>query len=190
MFSHKISQFKQDIVTIHPGEYLISTEDIIISTVLGSCVSVALWDSRLMHGGLNHFMLPGDFRNEDLSKNPSAKYGMYAIELLYNELLKAGSRKPDIVAKVFGGASVLSFKNHFSSIPKGNVDFAMQYLSKENITVIAKDTGGDQARKLMFFTKTGKVYMKRIKNTIMVKKEEEAYLNNIQNSLDKPITLF
>ncbi len=192
MYTHKLSRFEQDIVTIHPGEYHVSGEDIIIATVLGSCVSVALWDARLRQGGINHFMLPGDLEDEDLVRSPNAKYGMFAIELLYNELLKAGSRKPDLVAKVFGGASVLRLASGPTKIPKGNVDFALAFLKKENLPVVANDTGGILPRKIFFFAQTGKVLLKRIAGTLAssVEREEEAYLDEIKRRDDGRVILF
>lgn len=192
MYTHKLSRFEQDIVTIHPGEYHVSREDIIIATVLGSCVSVALWDARLRQGGINHFMLPGDLEDEDLIRSPNAKYGMFAIELLYNELLKAGSRKPELVAKVFGGASVLRLASGPTKIPKGNVDFALAFLKKENIPIVANDTGGILPRKIFFFAQTGKVLLKRIAGTLAssVEREEEAYLDEIKRRDDGRVILF
>ncbi len=192
MYTHKLSLFEQSIITIHPGEYHVSGEDIIIGTVLGSCVSVAFWDQRLRQGGINHFMLPGDLDDEDLVRSPNAKYGMFAIELLYNELLKAGPRKADVVAKVFGGASVLRLAAGPTKIPKGNVDFALAFLRKENIPIVANDTGGILPRKIFFFAQTGKVLLKRIASTrgTSIEREEELYLDRIQRAENGSVTLF
>jgi chemotaxis protein CheD len=192
LFTHKLSHFEQSIITIHPGEYHVSGDDIIIATVLGSCVSVAFWDQRLRQGGINHFMLPGDLGDEDMIRSKNAKYGMFAIELLYNELLKAGSRKGDIVAKVFGGASVLRLESGPTKIPKGNVDFAVSFLRKENIPILANDTGGILPRKIFFFAQTGKVLLKRIAGTMAssVEREEEAYLDKIKREESGSVTLF
>jgi len=192
MFTHKLSNFEQNVVTIHPGEFLVSGDDIIIATVLGSCVSVSLWDTRLRLGGINHFMLPGDLDNLDVAKSKNAKYGMYAMEVLYNELFKRGSRKIDIVAKVFGGASVLKLVNGPTKVPQGNVDFALAYLAKENISIVANDTGGFLPRKILFFAQTGKVLLKRIAGTMIsqVEREEEMYLDKIRRLEGGSVTLF
>ena len=192
MFTHKLSNFEQNVVTIHPGEFLVSGDDIIIATVLGSCVSVSLWDTRLRLGGINHFMLPGDLDNLDVAKSKNAKYGMYAMEVLYNELFKRGSRKIDIVAKVFGGASVLKLVNGPTKVPQGNVDFALAYLAKENIPIVANDTGGFLPRKILFFAQTGKVLLKRIAGTMVsqVEREEEIYLDKIRRIEGGSVTLF
>lgn len=192
MYTHRLNCFEQSIVTIHPGEYYTSKEDVIIATVLGSCVSVVFWDQRLKLGGINHFMLPGVLGDEDMVKSRNAKYGMFAIELLYNELLKAGSRKPDIIAKVFGGASVLRLATGPTRIPKDNVDFAVAFLRKENIPIVANDTGGILPRKIFFFAQTGKVLLKRISGSLStaVEREEEAYLDKIRREDSGTVVLF
>lgn len=192
MFKHKLSRFEQDIITIHPGEYYVSDIDVVIATVLGSCVSVSLWDWRLKQGGINHFMLPGDLDRPEVVLSKNAKYGMFAMELLYNELFKKQSRKQDIVAKVFGGASVLKLVGSTNKIPKANVDFALAYLETEKIPIVANDTGGILPRKIFFFAKTGKVLLKRIAGTMVsqVEREEEAYLDNILRLETGSVTLF
>ncbi len=192
MFKHKLSRFEQDIITIHPGEYYVSDIDVVIATVLGSCVSVSLWDWRLKQGGINHFMLPGDLDRPEVVLSKNAKYGMFAMELLYNELFKKQSRKQDIVAKVFGGASVLKLVGSTNKIPKANVDFALAYLETEKIPIVANDTGGILPRKIFFFAKTGKVLLKRIAGTMVseVEREEKAYLDNILRLETGSVTLF
>lgn len=192
MFTHHLSRFKQAVYTIHPGEYLVSEDDVIIATVLGSCISVALWDHRLLMGGINHFMLPGDLDDKDLVKSRNAKYGMFAMELLYNELLKRGSRRLDISAKVFGGSSVLNLPGASRAIPKGNIDFAFAYLEKESIPILASDTGGELPRKILFFAKTGKVLLKRIGGKVLreVEREEIAYLKRIVAEPQGVVVLF
>jgi chemotaxis protein CheD len=192
MFTHRLSRFEQAVYTIHPGEYLASAEDVIIATVLGSCISVAFWDHRLLLGGINHFMLPGDLDDKDVVKSRNAKYGMFAMEMLYNDLLKKGSHKIDISAKVFGGASVLKLPGASRTIPKGNTDFAFAYLEKEGIPVLASDTGGVLPRKIFFFARTGKVLLKRIGGSAVreVEREEVAYLQRIGQEPQGQIVLF
>ena len=192
MFTHTLSHFEQNVITIHPGEYFVSGEDIIISTLLGSCVSVAFWDHRLKMGGLNHFMLPGDLDNEDMTRSQNAKYGMFAVELLYNDLLKAGSKKRDIVAKVFGGSSVLRLKGGSTKIPKDNIAFALAYLQRENIPIVANDTGGILPRRIYLFAQSGKVLLKRIIGPMAsaVEREELEYLDRIRRADGGEITLF
>lgn len=184
MFKHSISQFEQELITIHPGEYFATKDDTIISTVLGSCVAVGLYDESSRIGGLNHFMLPGEYGASDLVRNPNAKYGMYAMELLINDLMKLGAKRSAIVAKVFGGGSVLRFPGGAGSkIPGNNITFAFEYLQKEGIRVLASDVGGMEPRKIFFFARTGKVLLKRIAGTMaaLAEKEEERYLSDLRS---------
>jgi chemotaxis protein CheD len=194
VFKHSVSQFEQEVVTIHPGEYYATSEDTIISTVLGSCVAVGLFDETRSLGGLNHFMLPGEVAREDLVRSPNAKYGMYAMELLINELLKLGAKKNDLRAKVFGGASILRFSGISAAhIPQSNIDFALSYLKAEGIPLAASDVGGQEPRKIFFYARSGKVLLKRIPPTLetLVEKEEERYLSSLkQERLEGIIKLF
>ena len=137
-------------------------------------------------------MLPGDLDRPEVVLSKNAKYGMFAMELLYNELFKKQSRKQDIVAKVFGGASVLKLVGSTNKIPKANVDFALAYLETEKIPIVANDTGGILPRKIFFFAKTGKVLLKRIAGTMVseVEREEKAYLDNILRLETGSVTLF
>jgi chemotaxis protein CheD len=182
LFKHSISQFEQELITIHPGEYFATKDDTIISTILGSCVAVGLFDPRTKTGGLNHFMLPGESGKIDLIKSPNAKYGMYAMELLINDLMKLGVKKISLLAKVFGGGSVLKLSGGGGSkIPGNNIDFAFEYLREEGIPVIASDVGGCEPRKIFFFAQSGKVLLKRIAGTVadLAEREEERYLSTI-----------
>ncbi len=180
--------FDQPVTIIHPGEYLCTKDDIIIATVLGSCVAVALKDDAAGIGGLNHFMLPGSFKDSDAPKGPDlfasipGKYGMYAMELLINDMLKMGARRDRLVAKVFGGAAVLALgPGARNTVPKNNIDFAFEFLKAENIPVTTQDVGGTSARKILFFVRDGKVLLKRITGTLIaaVKQEERTYLERI-----------
>jgi len=96
------------------------------------------------------------------------------------------------VSKVFGGASVLRLSDGPTKIPKGNVDFAVAYLRKESIPIVANDTGGILPRKIFFFAQTGKVLLKRIAGTggTSIEREEEAYLDKIKRQESGTVILF
>ena len=185
MYKHSVSPFEQELVTIHPGEYYATVDDTIISTVLGSCIAVGFFDERARMGGLNHFMLPGDSAGIDLLRSPNAKYGMYAMELLINDLMGLGARKSALKAKVFGGGSVLHFSSGAGSrIPGNNIDFAFEYLRGEGIPVVASDVGGREPRKIFFYARTGKVLLKRISASVvadLAEREEERYFESLGN---------
>lgn len=148
--------FKYNAVKVLPGEYFVSKENMVIVTVLGSCISACLWDSRMRIGGMNHFMLPdGD------SMDVSGRYGSYAMELLINEMLKMGARRETMQAKIFGGAQVMqSFTT--MNVGERNTDFVINYLQTERIPVVSEDVLDIYPRKVVFFPVTGKAMVKRL----------------------------
>ena len=147
------SKFNRQIVSIHPGEYYATRADEVISTVLGSCIAVVLLDRKTSLSGMNHFMLPEAKRSEDFE---NAKYGVNAMELLINDMIKKGSRKKNFVAKVFGGGHVLKGDVLSDKLPQKNIMFALTFLKDEKIPLESKDTGGDNGRKVLVFAKNGK----------------------------------
>ena len=124
--------------------------DDVLTTVLGSCVSICLHDRGAGVGGMNHFLLPGDPK----TNRGEARYGINAMELLINGVLKAGARASALEAKVFGGANATG-----SRIPVGalNAEFAFWFLENEGIPCVARDVGGVNARKLRYWPHTGQV---------------------------------
>jgi chemotaxis protein CheD len=147
--------FKYNAAKVLPGEYFVANEDVLIMTVLGSCIAACIWDSRLRIGGMNHFMLP------EGGADTSGRYGSYAMELLINELVKLGSSREYMQAKVFGGGAVIS---GFTTMNVGerNTKFVLDYLSTERIPVVSKDVLDIYPRKVVFFPVTGKAMVKRL----------------------------
>lgn len=182
MYTHFNYSFQKEIVTIHPGEYYVSSEDIYISTVLGSCISVALHDPQLKIGGLNHYMLPGTFKGFNTA-DKSGRYGVYAMELLINEMLKKGARRKNLRAKVFGGGNVLNSANKVGS---NNARFALQFLETEQIPIDAQDVESDIARKVLFDPITGRVYLKKLSHTV-IKKVEDIEVKHLQKISKKDV---
>lgn len=155
--------FDCDAAKILPGEYYYTPKDMLIVTVLGSCVSACIRDRVRGLGGMNHFMLPdGGDPNNPVSA--SMRYGTYAMEVLINDLLKAGARREHLEAKVFGGGAVL---RGFSAMNVGerNAAFVMQFLKTERIPVLAEDLNDIYPRKVYFFPRTGKVLVKKLMQT-------------------------
>ncbi|HPE35717.1 MAG TPA: chemotaxis protein CheD [Spirochaetales bacterium] len=192
MFTLSYPGARRTVLTIHPGEYLVSGDDVLIATVLGSCVSVSLYDPRRSVGGLNHFMLPESLNGKDLARSEPAKYGMYAIELLYNDFLKGGSRKADLEAKVFGGASILGLSSGPKKIAAANVDFALDYLEREGIRVAASDTGGSRPRKIFLEVRTGRVLRKFLGgvSALTLSRKEDDYLAALRSMDEPPVSIF
>ena len=155
-FFYRDHHFQYDAVKVLPGEYFVSKEDLVIMTVLGSCISACIWDSSARVGGMNHFMLPdGD------GVEGGGRYGSYAMELLINELQKLGARRETMQAKVFGGAQVMA---GFTSMNVGerNTAFVLDYLSTERIPVVSQDVLDIHPRKVCFFPVVGKALVKRL----------------------------
>lgn len=189
------ARYGQEAVEIFPGEYHATRSARIISTVLGSCIAVAMIDERAGVSGMNHFMLPGELQPDRIYASGSGKYGMYAMELLINEMIKLGGSKKHFVAKVFGGGKVLRNVSGFThSVPEGNIAFAMAYLKQEGIPIVSQDVGGTQGRRVLFFTEGYKVLVKKLSSqeTTPVESGESVYLTKIRGEDErKPdITLF
>ena len=153
------NHFQHNAVKVLPGEYFVTNENVMRITVLGSCISACLWDSRAGVGGMNHFMLPvGD--TTDLS----GRYGSYAMELLINEMMKLGARREFMQAKVFGGAQVIhGFTN--MNVGERNTDFVREYLRTERIPIVSEDVLDIHPRKVVFFGTSGKAMVKRLAHT-------------------------
>jgi len=148
--------FQFNAVKVLPGEYFVSGDNVVIMTVLGSCIAACLWDSRARVGGMNHFMLP-----ESDSTDVSGRYGSYAMELLINEMLKLGARRETMQAKIFGGGQVMA---NFTTMNVGerNTSFVVNYLQTERIPIVSEDVLDIYPRKVVFFPATGKAMVKRL----------------------------
>ena len=157
------NHFNVDAAKIMPGEYYVTERDMVIVTVLGSCVSVCLRDKLSGIGGMNHFMLPDSSAERDSPASASARYGAYAMEVLINSLIKLGAHRTLFEAKVFGGGNVLPSMTTMN-IGQRNADFAMHFLSVEKIRVIARDLIDIYPRKVYYFPKSGKVLVKKLRN--------------------------
>ncbi len=128
-------------VTCDPGE--------VLTTVLGSCISACIRDPFAGVGGMNHFLLPdGPGEGRD-----AMRYGVNAMELLINNLLKFGASRNRLEAKLFGGANVLA---GLSNIGQRNAEFAQRFLSDEGIPVVGGSTGGDLPRRIQFWPVSGR----------------------------------
>ncbi|WP_082497925.1 chemoreceptor glutamine deamidase CheD [Pseudorhodoferax sp. Leaf267] len=148
--------FQYNAVKVLPGEYFVSSDEIVMMTVLGSCISACLWDTRARVGGMNHFMLPEGGGDEGFGR-----YGSYAMELLINEMLKCGARRESLQAKIFGGAQVMA---NFTTMNVGerNTSFVIDYLQTERIPLLSQDVLDIYPRKVCFFPSSGKAMVKRL----------------------------
>lgn len=149
-------ELQRDCLKVLPGGYYVTGEDLLLVTVLGSCVAACVRDAQTGLGGMNHFMLPGVEGGGE-----SARYGAYAMEVLINELLKQGARREHLEAKVFGGANVMG-STKATNVGASNAAFVLDYLRAEQIHVLARDLGGFAARKVGYAPQTGRVLVKHV----------------------------
>jgi len=191
------NRFKRTAVKLLPGDFFACSGDEMIVTVLGSCISVCLYDNLLKIGGMNHFMLPEGkktstnplIKNEPIKTKQSfvyqdsnaARYGNAAMELLINEIIKLGGNRQNLTAKIFGGGSVTR-----SSIDIGekNIRYIKEYLTLEGITITNQDVGGSHPRKVYFVPSINEVYVKAIKNihNDTIKSRENNYRETLKSS--------
>ncbi|CAK0754950.1 putative chemoreceptor glutamine deamidase CheD [Gammaproteobacteria bacterium] len=153
-------QFNCQAAKILPGEYYVTSRDMVLVTVLGSCIAACIRDPVLCIGGMNHFMLPEHGGDPDSVLSLSARYGAYAMELLINHLLKMGASRSRLEAKVFGAGRVLA---GVTDVGARNTAFVLQYLDRERIRLLASDLGGPYPRKVYFFPDSGRVLVRELR---------------------------
>lgn len=147
---------------LYPSNLLAPTTPHLVTTVLGSCVAVCLWDPIIRIGGINHFMLP--LWNGDGLASP--KYGNIAIKKLIEQMIANGSRKISLQAKVFGGGEVIETSISHFKIGERNVAIALELLAEENIPIKSSSLGGKLGRKIIYNTFTSEVHHKFIEKTV------------------------
>jgi len=157
------SHFQRPGVKLLPNEFYTTAEDMVLVTVLGSCVAACIQDRAAGIGGMNHFMLPDDGADAPQhAASDSMRYGAYAMEVLINELIKAGGRRERFEAKVFGGAAVLAGMTTMN-IGDRNAAFVRRYLATEGIRIVAEDLQGAHPRKVAYMPHTGQVMVKKLR---------------------------
>jgi chemotaxis protein CheD len=150
------------------GQMLITNNPTEIVTVLGSCVSVCLWDTQLKMAGMNHYLLPGQDREEA----GNANRGKSSIRMLIRSMLNRQSKIEHLEAKIFGGSNSLYPCRDQYEVGKRNIEMALQVLKEANIRLVANQTGGCYGRKIIFDTSTGKVRMKLLRKSAIQINEE------------------
>lgn len=183
-------RFESQAVKVLPGEYYVTRRDMVLVTVLGSCVAACVRDVDSGIGGINHFMLPEEAGRDVVST--SARYGTFAMEVLINHLQKLGARRNRLEAKVFGGGAVLESLVS-SNVGTRNAEFVLDYLKTEKIPVVAKDLLDSYPRKVYFFPPTGRVLVRKLhrvhNDTVLAR--EKAYRSRLaETKVDGDIELF
>jgi chemotaxis protein CheD len=178
-----------------PGEYYVTNADEMITTVLGSCIAACIRDCVTGIGGMNHFMLPELGKNRmsspgDHLVGTATRYGNYAMEHLINLILRSGGKRKNLEVKLFGGGKIIPT---LGDVGERNIQFVMEYIDTEALTLISHDLGDIYPRKVNFFPKTGKVRMKKIRdlhNETLVMRETQ-YSSTIRDTpVEGSIELF
>lgn len=164
-----------------------SSQGVTVRTLLGSCVAVCLYDPKVRIGGMNHFLLPADIGGGDRSP---ASFGVHSMELLINGLMKLGADRRRLVAKIFGGGSVVGGLT--TAIGERNVAFALEFLRDEGIQVVAQKVGATSALSVLFDTGTGMARVKEIGAEAEVVRDERRCLQDLarRRPVDQDITFF
>ncbi|QNN46517.1 chemoreceptor glutamine deamidase CheD [Thermomonas brevis] len=162
-----------DVIKLLPAEWRVTSDEVALATVLGSCVAACIYDASANVGGMNHFMLP-----DAAPGDGSARYGAHAMELLINGLLKHGAMRQRLQAKVFGGGNVLPGMT-LDPIGTRNGNFVLDYLSAERIPILAQDLFGNQPRKVCFFARSGRTLVKRLPAAGEIARVERAYRSQL-----------
>jgi len=170
---------------ILPGEYFVTKNNEIITTVLGSCVSACIRDPYNGIGGMNHFLLPLTNNEKWSSKTEleslASRYGNYAMEHMINDILKYGGRKENLEIKIFGGSRIMQA---MTDIGKSNIEFVKSFLHLEGFEIKAEDVGGINPRKVLYNPLDGKVRVKKLKdlhNDTIIKRED-SYKSKLDSS--------
>ncbi len=172
-------------VIIDPGESYVTNKDEIISTLLGSCVAACLYDPVNRVIGMNHFLLAQQHsaHNAALLGTEGGRYGIHAMELLINQMLRQGAQRIHLKAKAFGGGDVLKLGNELrggQSIGAINCEFIKTFLRTEHIPLVASGLGGHIGRNIFFLASDFSVYVKSIEHA-----EEQAVIKQEQRFLKK-----
>ena len=140
--------------TLHPGT--------LTTLGLGSCVGIALYDTKTKIIGLAHIMLPWSAQTKNNANK--AKFADTGIELLINNMTDSGASKSNIVAKLAGGAQMFSFSSVSDMLRVGerNVEATKEVLQKMRIPIISEDTGGNYGRTIEFYSADGRLMIKTI----------------------------
>lgn len=163
-----LGRFKH--VTLEPGELYVSGEPVTISTLLGSCVAACLYDPVHKVVGMNHFMLSSKRYSRDLPnfQSDAGRYGIHAMELLINEMMRIGAERKRLSAKVFGGATILQRTGtvgNFFCVGQVNCRFIKEFLTEERIPIQAQELGGEKGRVIHFTNGDYAVYLRKIERS-------------------------
>jgi chemotaxis protein CheD len=169
------------VAKILPGEFYVTKQREVISTVLGSCISACVYDEVMGIGGMNHFMLPINKAAAlgSIEDQLSCRYGNWAMEFLINEVIKNGGNRNNLKVKLFGGGQIIQ---SMTDVGEGNIRFASTYLKQEGFSIDSHDVGGPWPRKVLFYPETGKAQVKKLRSmhNDTIQQRENKYLHEIE----------
>lgn len=143
------------------GGIIVTRDPCVISTVLGSCVSVCLHDPSTGWAGMNHYMLPFAMNGK---MDNIGRFGRTSVPELIRQIKASGANLGKMTARVFGGGQVLASFSSFHHISGNNVTEAFEQLKAAGIQVVGKDVGGERGRKVFFNTEAGSVLVREVSN--------------------------
>ncbi|NVL90494.1 MAG: hypothetical protein HWN69_05785 [Desulfobacterales bacterium] len=194
MYRFYSRKLEKTVVMLMAGEYFATKNGEVLYTVVGSCIAACIYDKERKIAGMNHFLLPGMVHPDEMLSGEVGRYGMFAMELLIGELIKLGARREGLRAKLFGGGKVLKFREGNGNVTGSNIRFAKKFLELEGIPTTNEDLGGNGGRKILFFSDSERVLLKRfdVRDDKRSLEDEEAYKKRIfQKRLAKsPVILF
>ena len=138
----------REAVKVLPGEYYVAEQSHkLLVAVVGSCVAVCLYDLKAGIVGINHFMNPA-----------CSDYADNMMKTLTERVLKMGADPRHLESKIFGGSHFV--ENAING--KKNAEFALQFLQKKQIPVVAQDLFESFPRKIYVFAENARVRVKRL----------------------------
>jgi chemotaxis receptor (MCP) glutamine deamidase CheD len=172
-------------VTLHIGDLHASATPVRIATILGSCISACLYDTSTGIGGMNHFLLPGETGDPHLS----TRYGINAMEVLINEMMKLGANRRALRAKIFGGADIFRANHPLLRVGQKNIEFVRRFLAVEGIPVVGAKVGGGSGMVVHYFAHAFEVLVKPVsaERFHLTEEEELRYREKLTEELPKKV---
>ena len=150
------------------GEYYVTDDpEVMLTTVLGSCVAACLRDPEAGIGGMNHFLLP---EPDGSAAGPAVRFGAHAMELLINDILRRGGKRHRLQAKLFGGGRMF---DGLSDVGDANASFAERFLRDEGVPVLGGSLRGPQARRVQFWPVSGRALQRFVDDPSQIRNLRE-----------------
>lgn len=174
-------RLNREVVKLLPGEFYVTDSDLVLETVLGSCVAACIYDPTQGIGGMNHFLLPASPIQDGNAEKLSARYGEYAMDILIREVIRMGAIRSNLEVKLFGGGNVQRSMTE-TNVGEINADFAVNYVRNKGIQLVSHDLVDIYPRKVIFYPKNGLVMVKKLKvDPTTIINEERSYESILQS---------